>query len=324
MKPLVRQAASAVLARQVDNHPVWRDLSGRVGLIVRCCRVLAACTARAKCQTKFTIERKRFGRYADHAGQVHQRVVGLVQISLALTLGHGRAKLLTPEAERIAELLRGHIGVVAVVNAHPWRVGFPALGGFKLGFGQQRLKLGLVVGFVLARLLGSRKCFEVNALLRVDALADNEHARLAAVAVDVKRRGFGHRWFVNLRSQPCFELLNGLGFGRCNRQVFAPAAGTVDSRRAARRLVDAPHGFCRVEALAPVQGVLAAGKTDTLEWHCMANGFVQLNLVEPVSQVERCAFFLEHVLWMLAVQSLRSQATQRLHFAHPSLDFPGC
>src|SRR5690606_5303847 len=94
MEPFMRERTGAASLGQVDNDPV--------GLVVSRCPSPAA---RAKTDTKRTLETHRPWRKTEQIGKIHEGVIGFVQKTLALVLApalsHPVSELNAAESERV-------------------------------------------------------------------------------------------------------------------------------------------------------------------------------------------------------------------------------
>ncbi|OQC40714.1 MAG: hypothetical protein BWX64_01358 [Acidobacteria bacterium ADurb.Bin051] len=272
VEPFVRQRPGALLLRQVDDDGAGLVVGGR--------RVLAARAARPEGEAELAVERERAGRHADDPGEVHQRVVGLVEVGLPALPLDPVAELHAPEAEGVRELLRGDVAAVAVVDADARAVGGAALGGDVAHLVELRDEVVMVLAQVGARLGDRREGLQVDRVAR-DLLADNPRRPLVP-AVDVETDLFRRRLGLPLeggidRLEPLERLLLGVALGEDSRHV-----------REGGRLglgLHLPDDAVRIVAHAVAHAVTGRGELQPLQALAVADGLVEVDdAIEVVRQ----------------------------------------
>jgi len=223
---------------------------------VRCGCALPAFAARAECQAKLTIQRQCFGRDANNGGQIHQRVIGLIQIGGAFFLRHGIAELTTTKAELVLELIDGNISAEAVILAQARNVDGTTFG--RNGAGCFQLLFQRLTALCNARLrfTGSLKGFQIDVIL-ANLLADNPHIRRRATAVNLEL-GFS----APCRFQGCRKLgiLGSKGFNRLFAGVATTHIATHVSKSSFAIPFHRPNHLGRIELHAVIDAVFPLGK----------------------------------------------------------------
>ena len=106
MAPFVGQRAGAAGLGQIDHHLARLIVRGR-----------CAATAGPKGNTQFAIETDRFRRDSQHAREIHQPVIGFVQILLTILVVGPVAKLTAPETKRLENIIAGHVPAGTIVRS---------------------------------------------------------------------------------------------------------------------------------------------------------------------------------------------------------------
>ncbi|MNZ38490.1 hypothetical protein D3C78_559680 [compost metagenome] len=137
MPPLMGQRAGAIGLGQVDDY--------RVALIVGLGRIGPACSTRPEGKAQFAVQRQGARRHVEDAGQIHQAVIGVIQILDPALVLDVVAELHAPEAEGFSEQLGRHVLAVAVVGADAR--GVVLVAGRRRGLHRlvARLERGLIV-----------------------------------------------------------------------------------------------------------------------------------------------------------------------------------
>ena len=127
VEPLMRQRAGPAGLGEIDD--------AIIRLVVRAGAIQPSFSARAEGHRQLPMQRKRAGRNAQRVGQVHQRVVGVVQARLSILAKVPVSKLRGPESKRIHETLRRHIAPAPAIRPRALDFGqIGALGHFKSVF----------------------------------------------------------------------------------------------------------------------------------------------------------------------------------------------
>ena len=130
------ETAGALLLGQIDGD--------EAGFVMGFCRIFAAFAAGTECNAKFAIQGKCPGRDIQYGRHVHERIKGLIQVLLTLSLLDPVPKLDAKEAKGIPKHLRRDILTIAHIDTDARLIGLPAFIRDLLGLLQLIDQFGIV------------------------------------------------------------------------------------------------------------------------------------------------------------------------------------
>ncbi|MNV26941.1 hypothetical protein D3C71_1180720 [compost metagenome] len=273
-------------------------------------------------QPQRTIERQRSGFDAQHAGQVEEPVIGIIQIPLPASILHIVAELHAAEAECLAELRRRHVRAGAMINAHARFIGVAPLGRDVLQLLKLLLQIRLVLGTIGARFLQAVERGYLQ-ILTADLLCDRKPGFRIACGCPVSQRE-------NFKARRCTGSWGGAGSffqrleclnGGLPRISLCQRLGPALASRAGFNGVDRPG---RVVARAVVNRVSAGAQGNSLQALVVANSLIE---VHAALQLAHYCGVLRHQLPELfrvdrAVEQASCCIAQNLDLTNPPLHLP--